>query len=66
MKKLKLKMNGIKDMLTKEQMKGIVAGYGGPSQYTKCCYGVLGIDPCQGECMSYQQSCPPGQYMLFC
>jgi hypothetical protein len=39
MKKLKLKLDGVKEMLTKEQMKKISGGYSGTGHYVTCSIG---------------------------
>jgi len=65
MKKLKLKLDGIKEMLTKEQMKKISGGYGSccvddcPTGTLWLCYDVNCLGACHYVC-SYSGGYPQG------
>jgi len=55
MKKLNLKLDSIKEMLTKEQMKKVLGGdYGGYGSKYKCCWS--GTSNCS-ECVTCTSSC---------
>jgi len=49
MKKMNLKLGGIKEMLTREQMKKVVGGYGYDGGGSTNCYMCCSPDP-QGPC----------------
>jgi hypothetical protein len=57
MKKLKLKLDGIKEMLTKEQMKKISGGYSSccvddcPSGQYRLCYDINCFGACHYICL---------------
>jgi hypothetical protein len=82
MKKLKLQLDGLKQMLTNEQMKRVVGGYGGaggaPTEPTgsdngggsgtgyKCCWS--GTSTCS-DCVTRAKSnwtCVPGATLTAC
>ena len=55
MKKLQLKLDGVKEMLTREQMKKIIGGSGsgsGGGNY-KCCYTKTGGSTGCSSCYHY-------------
>ena len=60
MKKLKLKLDGMKEMLTKEQMKKISGGYSGP--VLECCFAQW----CNGGGYSTGNVCdsPGSSYLM--
>ncbi len=69
MKKLNLKLGGIKEMLSREQMKKVVGGdgygyYDSNSKSYRCCPGAFAINIQCSECVTvpagYTASCTMG------
>jgi hypothetical protein len=57
MKKLKLKLDGMKEMLTKEQMKKISGGYGPPNECLSTCTGDETCCYCTVDSLTYFAGC---------